>query len=139
MIDLNTLLGIFTQLRQWLEFTKASGKETDKDYQEALTALYNALNETRIYLGSLERNSLSAKSDLLQIPSARNIDTEARLSKLWTAAAIKLRQYDLNLADRVFIKGDYWANPDRWINEEIKEANIQIEELFQDARKLLQE
>ncbi len=43
----------------------------------------------------------------------------------------------MDLADRCFLKGDYWANPDIWSDQEIREARIEIDRVFKEARALL--
>ena len=86
---------------------------------------YTALNEPRIYLGGLEQRK------------PRNPDTEATLSRLWTTASTKIREIDRSWAMRCFQKGDYWANPDNWTEDDVKKAGIGINEVFEKAQDLL--
>lgn len=41
------------------------------------------------------------------------------------------------LADRCFIKGSYWMEPDIWDAKRIKAKGIAIEEMFEATRQLL--
>ena len=125
MID--TLLRAMPPLKEWFEAISSHKKRRDEEHEEAIEALYTALNETRIYIGRINRAG----------ESHRDEDTEAKLSRLWTKASRKLRKVDSHLAKRCFMKGDYWANPDGWTEEDIARARIQIDKVFRAARRLL--
>jgi ATP-dependent protease HslVU (ClpYQ) peptidase subunit len=137
MVDFALIMSVVNQARQWLEFSNTNDRHRDEEYEEALGALYTALNETRIYIGSLERHRLAANRGIVQAGSGRNLETEAKLSRLWTAASVKLRRFNHDLAVRSMMKGDYWANPEEWTDRDIRRARIQIDSVFREARRLL--
>jgi len=137
MLDLSTILAALTQIRQWFESLRTHNTYRDERYQEALGSLYTALNETRIYIGWLDRGRYGKALSVNNPPAQRNEETEAKLSRLWTTAALKLRNIDHELAERCMLKGDYWANPEAWSEDKIKRARIQIDSVFREARKLL--
>jgi len=56
----------------------------------------------------------------------RDTKTEEELSELWANVALAARPFDSDLAERCYLKGNYWANPNSWSDEEIKNAGIEI-------------
>jgi hypothetical protein len=67
----------------------------------------------------------------------RDYETEANLSRLWNDAARKLRNYDPDMSQRLRVKAEYWANPDKWSESDVEEARIQITQVLDSARTLL--
>ena len=132
-IEFSGIMPALSALKGWF----ATGRRPDAGYQEALEALYTALNETRIYIGLLDRSKFGLDQGEDLTAPRRSIETEARLSQLWTHASLKLRQVDRDLAERCFDKGDYWAHPDEWTEDDVKRARIQIDSVFRAARRLL--
>ncbi len=125
-MDIGLLINLLEPLRNLIESLKTRREVQGSEEEEALIALYVSLNETRIYLGLLDRKIEN-----------RNMETEAKLSRLWTAASIKLRRINHDLAERCYIKADYWANPDTWSDTDIKRAKIGVDRIFREAKKLL--
>jgi hypothetical protein len=131
-VDLQALIALAGPLREWLVSLRLADREDSALRSEAVAALYAALNETRIYLGTLAESQLNTPD---AIP--RDRETEARLSRLWTAASVKLRSVNRDLAERCLLKGDSWAMPERWPKSTVHDARIDIEEIFNEARALL--
>jgi hypothetical protein len=125
-MELVTILGAITPLKGLLEFINNKRATGSAQHEEALVALYTALNETKIYIGELEQN-----------PNARNHETEKTLFRLWTVASTKIHTIDQQWGITCFQKGDYWANPDSWTQDDIQKAGIGIDEVFQRAKQLL--
>jgi hypothetical protein len=125
-MELVTILGAITPLKSLLEFISTKRATDSAQHEEALVALYTALNETRIYIGELKQNT-----------NARNRETEKTLSRLWTVASTKIHNIDQSWGITCFQKGDYWANPDNWTQKDIAKAGIGIDEVFQRAKELL--
>jgi len=99
-------------------------RRTDRTDQ-ALYALYTALNETKAYVERLESGK------------RRNRKTEWAIAKLWHDASVPLRDVDPDLADRCFIKGSYWMEPDTWTDVRIKRKRIKLDQVLKSTRKLL--
>ena len=131
-MELAAIIGSLTPLKQWFDFLRTKHEKGRERYQEALEAVYTALNETRIYLGSLDSKSLLNTANL-----SRNKEKEANLSRLWTQASTKMRNVDHQWAIICFEKGGYWANPEAWSDDELKEAGIKIEDVIKEAQELL--
>jgi len=97
---------------------KSSIEEKTKNREmedEALTAVFNALTETYIYINEWRNNG------------ERSLETEKKLVKLWGAAAIPVRHYDRELSEMCEYKSMYWVNPDTWNPEKAKGLSIDIE------------
>lgn len=107
-----------------------------KKERRALKALYVALNETVLYFRRLDRPHL-ARSKKERLEFQRDIKTEEALSRLWMDASIELRPINHDLAERCFLKGQYWADRDGWSDEDGEKTNIKLEKLLEDARALL--
>ena len=99
-------------------------KEKRELKDNALRAISTALQETKIYYRSLERDG------------DRNHDTEAQLVKYWGAAAIPLRHIDEELAMVCEQKSEFWVRPDNWSNEEIAEFGIKLQDVYLAYRQL---
>lgn len=104
MLDgLSTLLEYFQRERH---------KRTDKE-QEALEKLHEAVHETTKYVNS----------------GTMDEDREMDLSNLWGVAAIAARNISKDLANRCYIKGGYWRDPDSWSYEKIAASRISLDEI----------
>jgi hypothetical protein len=64
---------------------------------------------------------------------SREIDLSAR----WYMAAVPLRAYDRDLADRLGKKGAYWLNPKKWTPLEISDARIGLVAVREETDRLL--
>ena len=107
-----------TGILSWL---RTGFQQRDENATNALNALYVATNETRLYI-----------HDRQQIDR----DVEAALSRLWGAAGIALRKVDRSLADRCFSKATAWVEPEKWNDERIVDANIELNSMYDELRRL---
>jgi len=92
--------------------------EKDKNYDDALLAILEAITETQTYL---EDDSITK----------RNRATELRLSKLWNTAAIKIKNLDPQLASELKYKGLYWLDQLNLSRREIYQKGIALRERFE--------
>lgn len=125
MVEVNQLIAIFNSLFNWLKAAADKRGQMDVDFKKALLAVYIASNETKSYISGLK---LRKKPDRTR---------EATLSRLWSEAAVELRQIDKKLADKCLLQGDYLAQATSWSDEEVDRARHSINDLFNHARKLL--
>lgn len=77
----------------------------------------------------LGANAVNRTLSYLNDKGNEDIATEKELSDLWTAVACVAKPFDPDLARRCYEKGNYWADPSRWSEEEIKEAGIGIKRI----------
>jgi hypothetical protein len=126
VIEVTTLISLFNQVREWLNRSDTKSARQSAEFRAALKSIYVAAFETKAYLAAIEERN-----------EPQNYDTEKRLSNLWAEAAIDLRDIDQDLAARCLLKGDYWANPNRWTQQQIDESKINVNNVFEDARNLL--
>lgn len=103
-------------------FTKNEAKKA-KLY-EAIEAIYEAANETTIFLQECSRQVEKPNRDL---------------SKIWGDAATKVRDLNKDLYFRLLGKAEYWSDPTTWTQEKIDRANIALDSIKRDSRLLLTE
>jgi hypothetical protein len=118
---------IFDRLLAALGLIREDRKRRTERTDQALYALYTALNETKAYL------------NLLDSGKKRNRRKEWAIAKLWHDASVPLRNIDRDLAERCFIKGSYWLEPDTWTNLMIKKKRIGLDQVLKSTRNLLME
>jgi hypothetical protein len=102
-----------------------ASKDRSKMKDDALRAISHALDETYLYYRDREHG---------QLP---NRDKEAMLVRYWSAAAISLRHFDENLANRCDTKAEYWVNPDNYNDVDIENLEIGLDSVRQAYRKML--
>jgi len=113
-------------LKTLLEYFRDERHRREDKADAALAAIYAAANETKLYIRKAQRTGRSEGKK------------EEELSRLWTAAAVPIRHFDRDLADRCLMKGRYWVDPASWSVEDIVRFRIGIDEVFEEARELLQ-
>jgi len=92
--------------------------------QEAIRAVWHAVDVTRMHL-----NSLAGRPEVAPNPE---------LVELWSDASLKIAAFDADLAVRLRGKAEYWSDPRTWDPSRIKETRIGIDGIASDARALLQ-
>jgi len=125
--ELATAIAIFDRLLAAIGLLRAKKKERGERTDQALYALYAALNETKAYISYLE----SGKKP--------NRKRELAIAKLWQDASVPLRQVDRDLARRCFDKGSYWYEPDAWTELMINRKRIGLDQIIKSTRDLLME
>ncbi|PYS71302.1 MAG: hypothetical protein DMF73_11030 [Acidobacteria bacterium] len=73
-------------------------------------------------------------------PSDKKSQKENELSQAWQAAGFKLLALPdppTDLANRYFIKAEYWSNPELWTDRRVDEARIRIDEIANESRTVL--
>src|SRR5580658_4063310 len=109
---------IFDKCLSALGLIREGKQRRTKKVDEALYALYAALNETTKYIH--ERND----------GKRRDRNREYHLAQLWEKASVPIRHIDGTLAARCFAKGNYWMNPDSWTNVRIRASGITLDEML---------
>jgi hypothetical protein len=116
---------LFDKTLQVLGLIRENKIRRTEKIDQALLALYAALAETKAYLSDLRSRK----------PRSRK--REFAIAKLWHAASVPLREVDKGLAERCFLKGGYWMEPETWDQQRIREKRITIESVFEATRQLL--
>lgn len=124
MVEAIQLISIFDHLIKWIVITKEDKRKNSESYRNALIAIFKAANETQNYLTDRKVNGQNRKE-------------ERHLSWLWTEAGIALREIDHDLAERCLIKGEYWSSPDEWNDQQITEAGIKLNRIYEEAKTLI--
>ena len=120
-----TMLEAIPGLGKLLDYFSRERHRRDDQMDSALAAIYAAANETKIYLARLEKTG------------RRKRKREEELARLWSKAAVPVRRFDADLADRCLLKSQYWVSPDRWNADDVTEKKIGIDAIYEKARELL--
>ncbi len=102
-----------------LEEGKANKEHITNQQNEFLKTATKAVRQTLSYIRDENK---------------RDKKTEEELSELWADVALAARPFDSDLAERCYIKSNYWANPDKWSKEEVEKAGIEIERIGTEIR-----
>lgn len=122
---LEALISLLPSLGELLKDKARRRSLQDERGQRAVENILRAVNETKLYLAALARGT------------SRSTTRESRLSRHWTDAAAALHGIDDDLAIRCRLKGEYWADPERWSQRQVKEARILLTDVASDADALL--
>ncbi len=125
MIEPTTAFTLFDKVLVGLGLLREGKKERTVKTDQALRALYAALGETKKYISKGNGGG------------ARNRDLEWKIAELWHNASIPLREIDQDLAEKCFLKGSYWLEPEAWTEERIAQTDIAIDTVFEATRALL--
>ena len=134
-MEISLVIPFVKLIGEWFSKYKADKKNNTEEYRNALVSFYTALNETKLYISKINKQRLSDSHKINE--EEENRLCEEKLSRLWLDASIKLREINRDLADRCFLKSDYWTEPNRWSDADVKKAKIDITKVFKEARKLL--
>ena len=108
---------------------KARISETDtRALADALSSAVAIAHRTLEYIAQQRRTG------------QRDLKKEAALSTGWREAGLKLAalpEPESELAERYFIKAEYWTYPEAWTDERIDAAGIRLEEISQESRRVL--
>lgn len=117
---------ILKHVRSWLTNLDRAGKERKQQSIRALREVVIASRETAVYMRQM------------QDTDARNHESEAHLSVLWTNLGFELQDIGIDkLAKRCQIKGKAWANPDHYDDDFLKKADVSLERMEKLANEIL--
>ena len=123
-LAIGDILGLKDAVVKLIEIFFQRKDRLDERHKVAQDKLYIALNETRIYLADFRKGKVDREQEKV-------------ISRLWREAAVALSVVDQSLADRCLIKMDFWADQERWSEEDIKKAKIGFDQVFRRARQVL--
>ncbi len=106
------------------EIKEFAGKNKEKQQKAfaACEAIESAANKTTGFLQQNKRSSLSPNLDL---------------SAIWMDAAKAVRELDDDMYMRLLSKAEYWSNPAEWTDKKVDQANIRLDTLRKDSKKIL--
>jgi hypothetical protein len=125
MIEPVVAFTLFDKVLAGLGLIREGMKQRTEKTDHALLALYAALAETKAYIADRGKGK------------RRDRQREFEIAKLWHSASIPLRVIDKAFAERCFLKGSYWMEPDTWDKKRIEEKGIAVDSVFEATRKLL--
>ena len=112
--EISQLVHIYGALRQ----AGNEGSSEDDRYRRAVSAYDVALRRTVEYIEDTEtRGARYSKAK------------ESELAKLWSEASIAISDFDHDLANRCFIKGQGWLKPSVWNDKRYQRYKISIDDM----------
>jgi len=112
------LFGAFDRLKEFVDRKDKTSAEERQRLIEALSESVHVADETIHYIAQRRRGT------------ARDDEKELALSGKWADAGVKLAALGArDLADRYFLKAQFWADPDRWTDADVERARIKLEEI----------
>ncbi|MCY7345304.1 MAG: hypothetical protein LH614_03710 [Pyrinomonadaceae bacterium] len=127
IIEATTLILVFNQVREWLNRGDIRKERSTENMKNAINSLNLAALETKAYLTSVEKRN-----------EPQNYEMERNLMQLWIKASADLSKIDSDstqdLSRRCMLKGNYWADPTDWTNEQIHESNIALTTIIEESK-----
>jgi len=98
----------------------------DPPQKQAIRAVWTAVDLTRMHLAKIRSGK------------AKVNEPNPELVEFWREASLQIATFDQELANKLRMKAELWSDPFRWDDARIREAGLQIEEITDKARTLLQ-
>ena len=127
-MDPGTVIAALGAIGAWLALLRQEQHELQRNEAAAVRALYNAVNETRLYVRRLGEAGYRSPN--------RDFEREDHLSRLWMEAYFALRKISPNLAHKCMVKSGYWQEPERWSEAQVRVAGIKLDSICEEARSL---
>lgn len=125
MSAFETMQSALRPLQQWYPKLSSDAVRDQPEMLSAISALTAASLETRKILARYRHQG------------ATGARRSAKLVDMWKEAGLKLIKVDGELAKRCLLKADYWADPTNWTTENIQEAAIVLDDVFEEGLKLI--
>jgi len=123
LIEAPLIIATFSGILKFLNWVHSESKRHDQKMRDALTTIHDAALETKGYQAVWETN--------------RDTNKEIELSKQWAKAAAKAAECDTQWSRIAKLKDDYWRDPDRWTDQQIEDAGIELEDVISKVEELL--
>lgn len=127
MAAFEMVMSVASAMRGWLGTLSAERTRKTIDVREAVKAVGLAASSSKAYLAGLARGE------------PVNRQRELELSTLWIEATGALYKVDDLLAQRCFMKADYWSDRDAWTRRDLWRHQLMLSQIARRARRLLGE
>jgi hypothetical protein len=122
-IEPMTVLAAGKNINSFVDSFRQAKRNRNDEYDFALASLLAAICETKLYVSGLNKEDSK--------------ETEAIIARLWHKAAVAMRRFDSSLAEKCYLKGDYWTEPASWTNNDVKRNRITLSEMHEVCRQLI--
>lgn len=122
---IEAILGLLPALSGLLNNTSKRRRLVDEQGKRAVETILRSVNETNLYISRLRHGE------------QRSRQREEQLSRHWTEAAAALHGIDDGLAQRCWLKGEHWSDPESWDEERLNQGGILLTRVAADAKALL--
>ncbi|HSS22097.1 MAG TPA: DUF4062 domain-containing protein [Pyrinomonadaceae bacterium] len=122
-----SLIRVTSGLRDLIENTAGASKADRKAVVDALASALEIANRTVRYIARRRTEQ-------------PDTNEETELSHGWQQAGIELLNIPnppVDLANRYFLKAEYWSDPNLWTDERIDAERIRLTEVAEESRELL--
>lgn len=123
LIEAPLIIATFSGILKFLSWVHGESRLHDQKMREALNAIHDAALETRGYQAVWK--------------TKRDLNKEIELSKKWAKAAAKMAECDTRWSKIAKLKDDYWSDPDKWTDQQIEDAGIDLKEVTSKVEDLL--
>ena len=122
---LNIFVRAVELFQQWTGRQRQARVHKERTRAKALECLLEAVNETTAYAADRRDGG------------RRDRKLEARLSKLWSRAAIQVHSLDKRLSTMLAMNSMGWADPELWDTPAFKDTLVGLEKLREQCLWLL--
>jgi hypothetical protein len=114
------------QVKSWIDGLNQRKTQQTNQIRSALKAVAFATTETRSYFAMIRDDKNSGSRD-----------QERALAHLWEEAGIEIATVNRDLAERFFMKAEYWSDPKGWTLAGRDSSAIELDQLSEAARRAL--
>jgi len=125
-MDVDIFPTMLKEVSGWTRTLLERHDQRTESVGHALKSIAVASNETRAYVAKIRDN-----------PNAATPDQAAALAKLWTEAGTDIYRVNPQLAERFFMKAEYWSDPVGWERSGRDLVLIDLDTLTESARAAL--
>jgi hypothetical protein len=124
-LPVNSIPIIVTIAAVAFHVVRENKKATETEKRDAEIALKLAYNLTHGYYA------------VLQSGEGKNSQEEHKVANAWDDASIRLREFDINLSNRLSLKSRFWREGAAWSDDQIAMANIGLEDVRREGTVVL--
>jgi hypothetical protein len=125
-MDIYSIDQALPAITQALRLLEVQTNRPEDARSEAIRKVWNAVDGTRMFLAAVRRREASENQP------------NPELVSLWSEASLAIAVIDNDLAGRLRRKAEYWSDPENWSVEQIENARIEIDNVANEANRLLE-
>lgn len=114
---------VLPQLSRFLDQLGSGVQNLDDPRKSAVRAVWRAVDQTRMHLAAIKSGRASKEK------------ARPELVQLWSDASLAIADVDVEFADRLRMKAEFWSDPRNWHDE--SGVDISIDSVARTARQLL--
>ena len=124
--EISDWIALTAAVTSFIAYLEAKKANKTNDAIEALRLVIDASEETQTYL--------QKRAEGLE----RDREIEYRLAAKWSESGFLMSRINKELSVRLSEKSRFWRDPETWSSDQIKEKNISLVSVTDDAKKLME-